>query len=290
LPRCPLILLVLFPALLAAGSAAQQVKPKQIQDNSFLVEEAYNQDEGVVQHISTFTRLWNSRDWTYSFTQEWPGLHNPRNQYSYTVNLVSAGAFPRSGPGLGDIELNYRYQVLGTSDTRLAFAPRLSLLLPTGNSRVGRGSGSAGLQTDLPVSFLITPWLASHSNAGATWLPRARDAAGDRALATGVNLGQSFIWLAKPRFNLMFETYWTAADVVVGAGRTQRQQTLLLNPGARWAFNFASGLQIVPGVAVPLGAGPSAGEKGLLLYLSFEHPFRAPRGASPNSDPAARKR
>ena len=26
-------------------------------------------------------------------------------------------------------------------------------------------------------------------------------------------------------------------------------------------------------IAVPLGAGPSAGEKGLFVYLSFEHPF-----------------
>jgi hypothetical protein len=25
---------------------------------------------------------------------------------------------------------------------------------------------------------------------------------------------------------------------------------------------------------VPLGVGPSAGERAVLLYLSFEHPFR----------------
>jgi hypothetical protein len=41
----------------------------------------------------------------------------------------------------------------------------------------------------------------------------------------------------------------------------------------RWAFNFKSGLQVVPGVAVPFGVGSSAGERGLFLYLSFEHPF-----------------
>ena len=34
------------------------------------------------------------------------------------------------------------------------------------------------------------------------------------------------------------------------------------------------GLQIVPGIAMPIGVGPSAGEKSVLIYLSFEHPFR----------------
>ena len=37
--------------------------------------------------------------------------------------------------------------------------------------------------------------------------------------------------------------------------------------------NFDSGLQIVPGVAVPVGVGPSEGEYGVIGYLSFEHPF-----------------
>jgi len=40
------------------------------------------------------------------------------------------------------------------------------------------------------------------------------------------------------------------------------------------AYNFENGLQIVPGIGVPIGIGPSSGEKGIFLYLSFEHPFR----------------
>jgi hypothetical protein len=56
--------------------------------------------------------------------------------------------------------------------------------------------------------------------------------------------------------------------------KTEWSNALYLNPGIRWAYNFKNGLQIVPGIAVPLGIGPSAGEKGILLYLSFEHPFR----------------
>jgi hypothetical protein len=51
----------------------------------------------------------------------------------------------------------------------------------------------------------------------------------------------------------------------------------LISPGIRWAYNFKSGLQIVPGIAVPIGAGPSRNERGIILYLSFEHPFKKER-------------
>jgi hypothetical protein len=72
----------------------------------------------------------------------------------------------------------------------------------------------------------------------------------------------------------MMETFFLSAQKVVGSGKTEWSNTLFLNPGIRWAYNFKNGLQIVPGIAVPIGIGPSAGEKGVFLYLSFEHPFR----------------
>lgn len=49
--------------------AHAQKNPPAIQDNSFLVEEAYNQEKGIVQHISTFVYYADSHDWSYSFTQ-----------------------------------------------------------------------------------------------------------------------------------------------------------------------------------------------------------------------------
>lgn len=44
---------------------------RKIQDNSFLIEEAYNQERGVVQHIQTF-QIMKDDSWIYTFTQEWP--------------------------------------------------------------------------------------------------------------------------------------------------------------------------------------------------------------------------
>jgi hypothetical protein len=127
----PSVWLTLFATLFLCAHSPGQKGPSSgppgIQDNSFLVEEAYNQNFGVVQHISSFTRFWDSKDWNYTFTQEWPVPGDARHQLSYTLAAAHAGAFPGSGAGIGDVFLNYRYQLVGSGDTRVAFSPRLSL-------------------------------------------------------------------------------------------------------------------------------------------------------------------
>jgi hypothetical protein len=269
------VLILLSGATVAQQDAAPSPSAQPgIQDNSFLIEEAYNQTFGVVQHISAFARFWNSKDWAYNFTQEWPVPGDARHQFSYTVPFWHAGAFQNSGTGLGDIFLNYRYQLVGDGNAKVAFAPRLSLILPTGDVANGRGAGGVGVQTNLPLSVVLSKKLVSHWNAGATVIPHAQDTFGDRASATGYNLGQSFIWLANPRFNVMLETVFANSQFVIARDKTEWSRSLFLNPAIRWAYNFENGLQIVPGIGVPLGIGPSSGERGIFLYLSFEHPFR----------------
>ena len=228
----------------------------------------------MVQHISSFTRFWDSKDWVYTFTQEWPAPGDARHQLSYTLALQHAGVFPGSGTGIGDVLFNYRYQLVGNGDSKVAFSPRATLIFPTGDSTVGRSGGGFGVQTNLPLSVMIKPKLATHWNAGATFVPNAQDNAGNRAFSVGYNLGQSFIWLAKPRFNVMLETIFSASQAVVAPDKTQWNRSLFISPGIRWAYNFKNGLQIVPGIGAPIGVGPSGGERALLLYLSFEHPFR----------------
>jgi len=245
-----------------------------IQDNSFLVEEAYNQEFGVVQHIQTFQRLWNGKDWAYAFTQEWPVDARPRHQLSYTLVAAHSGEHPQTSGGVGDFVLNYRYQLLGSGKARVAFSPRVSVLLPTGDSRLGRGAGGTGIQTQLPVSVVVTKKLVAHWNAGATFIPHARNESGARAATFGYNLGQSFVWLMHTRFNFLLETVFYRNEEVIAPRTTQWGSTLLLNPGFRWAYNFRNGLQIVPGFSVPIGMGPSSGERGIFVYLSLEHPFR----------------
>jgi chemotaxis signal transduction protein len=256
---------------LAAPSARAQEEP--ISDNSFLIEEAYNQERGVVQHINTFSRVASSGDWVYTFTQEWP-LPSEKHQVSYTLPVQNLHSELASAVGVGDLALNYRYQLVGGAGP-VAFAPRLSLLVPTGRSRDGLGSGGVGVQVNLPLSWAWGRRLVTHWNAGYTHTYAARDSADEQAGTSAWNLGQSVVWLAHPRFNLLVETAYVRGQAVAGEGVVETSDALYLNPGVRFAFNFKSGLQIVPGVAFPIGLGPSKGEHGVFLYLSFEHPFRA---------------
>lgn len=269
----PWILLPILCSAIAIGQQPPSPTPG-IQDNSFLVEEAYNQNYGVVQHISTFERLFDSKDWVYAFTQEWPVPGDERHQLSYTLAAQHSGSFPGSGAGIGDVLLNYRYQLVGDGDAKIAFSPRITLICPTGDVSVGRSVGGFGMQTSLPLSVVISPKFVTHWNAGATFVPHAQDRIGDHAFSAGYNFGQSVIWLAKPRFNVMLESIFTASQSVIGEDRTGWNRAAFISPGVRWAYNFKNGLQIVPGFGVPLGVGPSAGERAVLLYLSFEHPFR----------------
>jgi hypothetical protein len=269
----PLPLLTAFLALLPLAAQEKPQEEEGISDNSFLVEEAYNQDPGVVQHISTWQRYHVRGDWIGTFTQEWPAPGRT-HQLSYTLPYLHATASPDVRNGLGDVMLNYRYQVAGGEDQDpFNFSPRFSLLLPTGDEKQGRGNGAVGYQVALPFSIPLTPWLVSHWNAGATFVPRAKDGLGAKADLGALNAGASLIWRPLATFNVMLEWVHTSQEVLAGGASKDRVKSTYLNPGIRWAYNFPSGLQIVPGVAYTYGVGPSRGDNAVFLYLSFEHPF-----------------
>ena len=176
-------MLALFCALDGAALVGAQSLPETppapgvIQDNSFLVEESYNQEEGVVQHINLFARERGTGDWVATFTQEWP-VGGIRHQLSYTIPAARLDDGARK---LADVALNYRYQLVGSGETKVAIAPRFSVYLPTGSSHDGSGSGSVSLQTLVPVSWVVSPSWVVHANAGATYRPGERDAEGDSA-------------------------------------------------------------------------------------------------------------
>jgi hypothetical protein len=260
-------------ALVLGAPAVAQTGPEPVRDNSFLVEEAYNQEAGVVQHVSLFLHSWDDGDWVYAFTQEWP-LRTLRHQVGYTLTLGHVGAGTGTHTGPGDVGLNYRLQLAGGEGGPVAVAPRVTLLIPTGSASRGLGAGGVGLQANLPVSWQPSPALVTHWNAGAILTPRARNLVGERARTVGLNLGQSVIWLVMPWLNFVVETAWTREEDVTGPGRRTATEQFVIAPGVRAALNLPRGLQVVPGVAFPIGVGPSRGQRSVALYLSFEHPFR----------------
>jgi hypothetical protein len=272
--RIPVIVLGVLAATAMHVGAQQADSTKlspepAIQDNSFLVEEAYNQDAGVVQHISTFQVARGTSGFNYTFTQEWP-VRSITHQLSYTIPVSRAN----SETGVGDLALNYRYQLLGDGDAKLAISPRLSVFLPTGDWKKGRGNGAAGAQAAIPFSYVVSPVLVTHFDIGGTVTPSARNIAGDRARIVDWFTAGSLIMTASNRIQPMLEAVYVSGQEVAGKNNTARSESFLISPGVRAAFNFTSGLQIVPGIAFPIGVGPSSGERQAFFYLSFEHPFK----------------
>jgi len=231
-----------------AGAQSPRADPSrqwEITDNSFLVEEAFNQERGVVQNIFTFTRG-RAAQWDASFTQEWPAP-GMTHQLSYTL------AFERDGVLTGAVNtfLNYRYQVRDGEGGRTAIAPRVSVIVPSWKEDAGFATRNAGVQVNLPVSKQFGDFYV-HANAGYTWVS-------DELRAT--NLGASGIWRVTPMFNLMLET-------VVGV-----DEYVTVSPGFRRGWNFGE-KQLVIGLAAPITRAEGRSAAALLTYLSYELPFR----------------
>jgi hypothetical protein len=255
--------------LCASPIVAQEIpkSPPRIEDNSFLIEEAYNQDAGVVQHIGTFRRS-SDASWLATFTQEWPAP-SQRHQLSYTVPIMWAHG---DGVGAGDLALNYRYQALGRDDERLWFAPRLTVFVPTGSAQRGRGAGGPGVQVNLPLSITASPLLVTHWNLGGT-ISRSRAVSGARATPKSLNAGASAIFLASPNLNLMLEGLYERNETLDELGGIVVENRTTVVPGLRGAINFASGMQIVPGIGFPI-SGANREDRDVFLYFSVEHSFR----------------
>ncbi|MEO8148663.1 MAG: transporter [Bacteroidia bacterium] len=266
----------LFFLLIASQiSFAQEAEPKKfseaIEDNSFFIEEAYNQEAHVVQHIFNFIFDKKPEKALLStFTQEWP-VGGQKNQLSYTIPYTYIEK--NNTKGIGDIFLNYRYQVYDNETS--AFAPRLSLLIPTGNAKNGLGNDQFALQTNLPFSMRVSNEFAFHLNAGITTFfinPKSSGDITDQHVLQ-FNAGASVICLVSKHFNFFLEAlYYNDLSKSEVTGSKYSSQYYLLNPGVRFAIDINK-LQIVPGLSFPIYRGDSGEYSATFFYLSFEHPF-----------------
>jgi hypothetical protein len=239
---------ILAALLCSAPCHAQGLDPGrkwEILDNSFLVEESFNQEAGVFQNIFTWTHG-SDGAWAAAFTQEWPAP-GVRHQLSYTIPFSDIGA----ATGINDALINYRFQLREETAGGPAISPRLSVILPTGRADRGLGDDVVGLQVNIPASKQFGD-LYLHANAGFTWLPD---------VARTPNVAGSGIWRVAPMLNLMLE-----AVVLIDESAT-------VSPGFRRGWNFGD-RQLVVGGAVPFTRRNGETTAALLAYLSYELPFR----------------
>jgi MFS family permease len=260
--------LLVVAALLALASTARADWPRlasgPLQDDSFLIEEAYNQERGVIQHILDVQYDRKTGDWLAMFTQEWP-VPNEQHQLSFTVPYTWGEA-----TGVGDVLLNYRYQALSEAGRRPAFAPRVSLILPTGSFRDELGTGSAGVQLSLPLSKQLGDHLAGHLNLGTTVIPHALALRGRSEHLVSGNGGGSLIWEPADAINLLCEFVTSRDQEVAPRGVTERTRATI-NPGIRVGWNGPGGVQWVWGVGLPVGLTADTDHLGVFLYFSVEH-------------------
>jgi hypothetical protein len=209
-----------------------------------------------------------SREIGPSFTQEWP-VFSQTHQFSYTIPYL----FTEDDNGMEDMRLNYRLQAFMEGKYTPAFAPRLSLVLPTGDSDKGFGTGVMGYEFNLPFSKIVSDRWTLNFNAGMSVFPNAHD-----NHLTNYNVGASAIYAVSRDFNLMLETVagWNediAEDVFAFEETVERSTTAIISPGARYAFNLPNDAQLVIGAALPFGLTSDSPDWGLFFYCSFEHPF-----------------
>lgn len=259
--RFPVILCVLA-VFFAASRVDAQRRPFEIMDNSFLVEEAYNQEAGIFQNIFLFQRAKSGGGWSVEFTQEWP-VGSQRHQLSFTL------PFDFESGSVGNVLLNYRLQSRMENESGPAIAPRLSVILPTGDDLLEYGA-----QLNVPVSRQFGDVMLT-ANLGATM--ERHDYSLESVQLLSPHLAGSLIFRALPLFHLMVETVMTSEQTPPAVCcDTDRVKTWIVSPGARGAFNFGDH-QLAYGAAVPLVISQSKSapyETSLVLYLSYELPFK----------------
>src|SRR6185503_12230166 len=218
-----------------------------ITDNSFLVEEAFNQEAGIFQNIFVMSRSRHGV-WDGSFTQEWP-IKSMRHQASFTMPF----GFASGNGSAGDLMFNYRFQLSEEGAGRAAISPRLSVMVPTSAER--RWADGIAWQVNLPVSKAVGR-VYVHANVGSTF---------EKDIATPF-FAASAIVAVSPLFNVMFETFVESAPGVGG-----REITRTFAPGFRTGWNIGE-KQVVVGLAAPVTRG-AARDTAVLGYFSYELPF-----------------
>ena len=175
---------------------------------------------------------------------------------------------PDGDAEFGNTLINYRYQSMLEGPGRPAFSPRVSLILPTGNSDE---LDSTGLQFNLPFSKQ-TGDVYWHWNAGMTWQPAVR-----RMAATRTSSRRS-----SPAAPSCACTPMLQRDAGNGAASstscrlvgTVREESFTLSPGVRGGWNFGD-QQLILGLAVPITwTGDEDADTAAFFYVSYELPFK----------------
>lgn len=241
-----------------------------IEDNSFLMEEAFNQEWGVYQFIQKYQTSKVAKGYEYSFENEIP-ITDKTHQFSYEFSRGRGDA--DSDTAISDTTLNYRWQPLNKDGMLLS--ERFGLIVPTGSVEKESGNGVYGFEFMQAATITINDRFMNHWNMGFSVLPNAETKGIDKKRTiTSFTAGSSIIYLWKDNVNFLVEGVLESGQGVNPDGSKSSETSFTINPGARFAWDLEwKDTQIVPGISFPteLLNGPT--EHGVLVYLSIEPKF-----------------
>lgn len=238
-----------------------------IEDNSFLLEEAFNQEWGVYQFIQKYQTAKRAKGYEYSFENEIP-ITDKTHQFSYEF---AYGRPDSTGHGaISDVTLNWRIQPYNKDGVLLA--DRFGLIVPTGRVDKNAGNGVYGFEFMQAGTLFINDQFVTHFNFGFDVLPNAKTAGTDkRNTLSSFTGGSSLIYMHNDWVNFMLEGLLQAGQSTLPDGTVTSETSFTINPGMRFAFDLAwKETQIVPGISFPTEILNRPQEHGVLFYLSIE--------------------
>jgi len=245
----PLLLLLAAPA---AAQRAPEPEPDEesgtvIEFSGFFVEEAYNQERGMLQQIARVTAVRHG-SWGGRYSQEWP-VFDERRQ-------LELAALVNGEDGLAGLGAELRFLLAGGEDAVFTLSP--------GVEAAWERDGEWEIELMVPASVRLFEGLVASTNAAFSVHPEDG--------GTSWQVGQGLIWRAHPRLNFLLEGVYSHGESVL-EGADEEDEGFIVSPGVQVAFPLGEDAQLVPGIAFPVGAGPSSGQRAVMFYLSLEHPF-----------------
>ena len=208
--------------------------------DSFLIEEAYNQEAGVIQHIQTFQYLKESGIWGYAFTQEWPVL-GQTHQLSYTIPINNKDA-PIEASEIGDIA---KLSLSAYPQQALALSPRF-YAFSTGTIKTALVAAPLGIRVNIPLSIELSDKWVTHFNLGSQRFRGLKRREEQALIPLDSTMEPVLSGLYLKTLTSCLKPYGILPESVLLYGTKTRDGTLIVNLGARYAINCDSGLQIVP--------------------------------------------
>lgn len=240
-----------------------------IEDNSFLLEEAYNQKPGEFQFIQRYQGYNSGREYLFSSEGEVP-LGSVQHQFSYQINRLNVDGDHGT---YGDTTLSYRYQ--SVNKEAFLMAHRLGVLIPTGSVQEESGYGVVGLEYMQAMTFILNEQWVNHWNLGFTHYSEGKHNDSDKRRTLNMfRAGTSLVYLLKDNLNFLLEGLLGANENLNLNEKKEYEKFFTLNPGVRTAIDFAwKETQLVPGIAFPIRFQKDRVEHGIFLYFSIEPQF-----------------